>query len=344
MSAPVQTLRPSSSPEEAQALQEAMDWLVRLHEPKVCDTDLVEWTVWYEADARHQQAFEQMQHLWIRAGALAEGPEGLARIERLLGPPRESDARRRHAGPRIALAASAAAAAVGLAWLSHRVFHARPPASAAAAPLVRQMALPDGTSVEVAPGTRIVVRYTAARRRVALLSGEAYFSVHHDASRPFLVTVNGLTVRDVGTAFNVRKAGSRADVTVVRGEIEVSPGSGAARGHTGVRVGAGEEVKWGRRTRPVVQRTDTGRALAWRQGRLEYIDEPLSAVIADVDRYARQPVVIRDGAAGRIAFTGTVFARYADQWVRALPGEFPVRLVSGPGHSLVLESRTDERP
>ncbi len=326
-------------------MHEAMDWLVRLHEPQVRDSDLVEWTLWYEADARRQQAFEQMRQLWIGAGALAEGPEGCARIERLLAPPREADARGRHAWPRLALAACAALATVGVAWLSHRVFHARPPASGAGVPLVRQMALPDGTSIEVAPGTRIVVRYTAARRQVALLGGEAYFTVHHDPSRPFLVTVNGLTVRDVGTAFNVRKAGSRANVTVVRGEIEVSPGSGAAsRGHAGVRVSAGEEVRWGRRTRPVVQRTNTGRALAWRQGRLEYIDEPLSAVIADVDRYARQPVAIGDKAAGRIAFTGTVFARYADQWVRALPGEFPVRLVLGPGRSLVLESRTDKRP
>ncbi len=325
-------------------MHEAMDWLVRLHEPKVCDSELVAWTLWYEADERHQRAFEQMQDLWIRAGALAEGPEGFARLDRLLRPPREADARRRHPWPRIALAASAAAAAVGVAWLSHRLLHVRPPASAAA-PLVRRMALPDGTSIEVAPGTRIVVRYTAARRRVAVLGGEAYFSVRHDPSRPFLVTVNGLTVRDVGTAFNVRKAGSRANVTVVRGEIEVSPSSApASRGRAGVRVRAGEEVKWGRRTRLVVDRTDTGRALAWRQGRLEYIDEPLSAVIADVDRYARHPVVLGDKAAGRIAFTGTVFARYADQWVRALPSEFPVRLVSRPDRSLVLESRTGKRP
>ncbi len=325
-------------------MHEAMDWLVRLHEPQVCDSELAEWTLWYEADERHQQAFEQMQDLWIRAGALAEGPQGLGRLDRLLRPPREADARHRHLGPRIALAASVVAAAVGVAWLSHRLFHARPPTSAAA-PLVRRLALPDGTSLEVAPGTRIVVRYTAALRRVAVLGGEAYFSVRHDPSRPFLVTVNGLTVRDVGTAFNVRKADSRANVTVVRGEIEVSPSSAAAsRGHVGVRVNAGEEVTWGSHAHWVVERTDTRRALAWRQGRLEYIDEPLSAVIADVDRYAHHPVVLGDKAAGRIAFTGTVFARYADQWVRALPSEFPVRLVSRPGRALVLESRTDKQP
>lgn len=324
---------------QADILREATDWLVRLHEPAGRDGDLLEWTLWYEADERHRRAFEQMRQLWDAAGALAQGPDGAARIQRLLATPQPPARWPMSLASRWALAAAAAAAIVGLAWM----FSPRPlssPSPVASLRLVRQMTLPDGTAVELAPKTRITLRYTAAARQVALSGGEAYFAVRHDPARPFILTVNGLTVRDVGTAFNVHSACGRTVVTVVRGEVEVSQGP-AARGRSAVQVRAGQEVKWQGSAQPVVRRADAGRTLAWRQGRLEYIDAPLSSVIADVDRYTRHPVVIGDPEAGRIAFTGTVFARYADQWVRALPGEFPVRLVSSGGGTLLLESRPD---
>ena len=44
-------------------------------------------------------------------------------------------------------------------------------------------------------------------------------------SRPFVVAVNGLSVRDVGTAFNVHEAAGRTAIAVIRGEVEVSPGA-----------------------------------------------------------------------------------------------------------------------
>lgn len=328
-------------------MQEAMEWLLRLRERAVSEADLAEWTLWYESDERHKQAFDQMQRLWAGAGALAEGADGAARVRRLLEP---SPAAGRRPAPRqwrrLALAASLLAAVLGVTLLARRLYRQGPPA-AGAAPLVRNRTLPDGTTVELAPGTRILVRYTAAWRRVELFNGDAYFTVRHDASRPFVVSVDGLSVRDVGTAFDVHEAAGRTIVTVIKGEIEVSPGAAPrsgipAREAAGVRVSAGEQVKWGRRASPVVGRGDTGRALAWRQGRLEYVDEPLSSVIADVDRYTRHPVLIRDPAVGRIAFTGTVLTRYADEWVQALPSEFPLRLVSR-GRSLLLERRPDTR-
>ena len=67
--------------------------------------------------------------------------------------------------------------------------------------------------------------------------------------------------------------------------------------------------------------------------------QPLSSVIADVNRYAHRPVVIGDAPAAGILFTGTVFTRTADEWVQSLPNEFPVELISNGGASLILASR-----
>ena len=47
------------------------------------------------------------------------------------------------------------------------------------------------------------VRFVGKERRV-YLSGEAYFEVQRDTTKPFIVVMNGNEVRVLGTEFNVR--------------------------------------------------------------------------------------------------------------------------------------------
>ena len=54
MSPPGETFRAA----DAELMREAMDWLVRLHERSVSEVSVGEWTLWYESNERHKQAFE----------------------------------------------------------------------------------------------------------------------------------------------------------------------------------------------------------------------------------------------------------------------------------------------
>jgi transmembrane sensor len=329
------------------AMDEAMTWLMRIRDGSLTERDLAEWTVWYESNDHHKRAFDEMQRFWIGAGTLADGAAGRERIQSLLDegwnrpqtPPVPRTANRLLLP--LALAASVGLLVFTILALAPKLLR-RAPSSAALAPLARETLLPDGSKVELAPRSVLQVRYTPTERRVVLCTGEAYFSVIHDAARPFILSVNGLLIRDVGTTFNIRDADGRTVVTVVKGAIDVvsgAPSSGGGGKATAVRVTAGEQVGWDDREQPLLAEADVARALAWREGRLEYVGQPLSSVIADVNRYARRPVVVGDTAAGGILFTGTVFTRTADEWVQSLPNEFPVELISNGGASLVLASR-----
>lgn len=330
------------------AMDEAMAWLMRIRDGSLSERDLSEWTVWYESDERNKRAFDEMQRFWLGAGTLAAGAGGRERIQSLLakGSDRPQVPPVQRAGKRLlfplALAASVAVIVFTIHALAPKLFGAGSP-STAAPPLVRETLLPDGSQVDLAPRSVIEVRYTPTERQVSLRTGEAYFSVLHDPARPFVLRVNNLLIRDVGTAFNIHEADGRTVVTVVRGAIDVVSGvpSPEASGKTTpVRVTAGEQVGWDHDAqRPVLAKADVARVLAWREGRLEYVAQPLSAIIADVNRYAHRPVVVGDKAAGGILFTGTVFTRTADEWVQSLPNEFPVELISNGGASLILASR-----
>ncbi len=85
----------------------------------------------------------------------------------------------------------------------------------------RELPLPDGSRVVLNTETEIAVAYTPAERRLELRRGEAHFIVTKDSARPFVVSVDGVAIRAVGTTFNIRRRGDTADVLVTEGRVRV---------------------------------------------------------------------------------------------------------------------------
>ena len=83
---------------------------------------------------------------------------------------------------------------------------------------IRPVSLPDGSSVLLRRGSRIdfPAEFTDSNR-IVYLTGEGFFEVAKDASRPFLVHANGVIAQAVGTSFTVRAyASDRSVVVTVR--------------------------------------------------------------------------------------------------------------------------------
>ncbi|WP_442590798.1 FecR family protein [Pedobacter sp. AW31-3R] len=63
--------------------------------------------------------------------------------------------------------------------------------------------------------------FTGNTRELRLISGEAFFSIAKDPSKPFLVQLDHAVVKVVGTSFNIRKGKKKAEVIVETGIVEV---------------------------------------------------------------------------------------------------------------------------
>ncbi|REA62859.1 hypothetical protein DSL64_08025 [Dyadobacter luteus] len=84
--------------------------------------------------------------------------------------------------------------------------------------------LKDGSKVTLQPGSSIsYLEAFDANERNVQLEGEAFFDVVRNTERPFLVHFNKLTVRVLGTSFNIRSYGSEdgIKVTVKTGKVSV---------------------------------------------------------------------------------------------------------------------------
>jgi transmembrane sensor len=312
-------------------VQAAADWWVRLREADANGEAVEQWLAWTGQDARHLAAFERVSELAERLGGLDQvSRQGLIRA---FAHPAPASSRRW-----LPLAAAASVAAVALSGALYMGFVARSATAVYQSGLAqnREFSLPDGTKVALGAASELSVKYSNGERSVDVSHGEAYFEVVHADRRPFVVTVGDVTVRDIGTAFDIRRTGERVTVAVTQGRVAIADRRQASGPQHTLEATAGQRVSYDPASSSmVVDLEDAAQATAWRRHRLEFIDEPLGVVIANLNRYSGTPVHVADADLNALSYTGTIRTDAIDSWIDALPEVFPLR-VSKQADRMVL--------
>lgn len=296
----------------------AAGWHARLQAPDAAVGDWEAFTQWLEADPANRIAFDEVELL------SAEIEDNKGRLRALVRPA-TADVIALSSTRRNWARALAAIAAVMLAIAGIQQYLATRPMTqvyATGAGERRTITLADGSAVTLNAMTRISSRIGGGERQLALEGGEALFEVAHDENRPFVVSVAGQEVRDVGTVFNVLSRPDGMAVTVVEGMVDVGSPDDGPQGRT--RLPKGKRLVYDRAAdQAVVSTVNTANATAWRSGRLVYDDAPLPEVAADIGRYLGRPVAIK-GKASHLRFTGVLILGKEADMLRNLEALVPV--------------------
>jgi transmembrane sensor len=329
-------------------LQQAALWWAKFQECEPAPEDLTAWLAWMEEDESNAEAFQSLNELALRIKhTRIEAPESLKRLKAAVKQP--------IAWPvKLAVAASIVAVATAIGIIApnirtHSALSVPRPVYTTQTAGQRDVRLPDGSHVILGGASAIETDFSAERRLVRLSAGEAYFEVQHETSgRPFIVDTGLVTVRAVGTAFDVRTDDKRIAITVTEGRVKVARVGGALRrlaiatgisSSQSVEVGRGEQVVIAPANAPVARpAADPATATSWRHGRLEFVDEPLDSVIASVSRYSAKSLRSDDPRIQSITYTGSFEPEHLDSWLGALERVFPVKVVYD-GESIEVRAR-----
>jgi ferric-dicitrate binding protein FerR (iron transport regulator) len=146
-----------------------------------------------------------------------------------------------------------------------------------------QVVLSDGTKVWMNAASSL--RYPASfsgRDRVVSLTGEAYFEVAKDLSKPFKVVSNGMEIQVLGTHFNVMAYENEAAITttLLEGAVNVNSDEKVVRLLPGQQA---QRMKTG--SVQVLSNVDVEEAMAWKNGYFQFNRDGLDVVMRQIERW-----------------------------------------------------------
>lgn len=340
----------------------AADWLAR-RELGFSVAEQAEFSHWLLADRRHADAVARLERTWrfLRKPQLAGQ---VAAVEAAIVARLAARRRTRQRWWRALSVTGLAAAAAVAFWLqplapgdfSARAGMTELPVTVALKPELQT--LPDGSVVELNAGAEIALDFTPGRRALRLVRGEAHFTVAKDASRPFLVTAGDVTVRAVGTAFNVRLDPAQVGVLVTEGRVAIDRTPASEAGGTALALsssslpapaaptylGVGGEI-----TVPTSAAAPAGlpeprtldadamqSALAWRSQRVEFTDTPLAEVVALFNRHNDIQLSLAHPALGEVRISGVFWANAPEGFSRLLEASAGLRVERRSANEIVL--------
>lgn len=147
---------------------------------------------------------------------------------------------------------------------------------------VIDMVLADGSHVWLNAGSSVTypVVFAGNERKIAI-TGEAYFEVSGDKSRPFKVSKGDMTVEVLGTHFNVNAYDDEKDikVTLLEGSVRIS------RDQKVLRIKPGQQALVTVDNITLNNNPGLEAVMAWKNGRFEFVDTDIEQVMREISRW-----------------------------------------------------------
>lgn len=351
----------------------AAQWRVRMADPGLSASQSAQFERWLGESTENAAAYEAIQHAWNAAGAEAASAEMRELREQALRysvPTRKSNFRR------WAWAAGLGVVALTAVFVARQSFLARDGAILVGArdaalfgllpePRANEfqtgvgqrsaVRLVDGSVITLNTASRIETTFSAGKRIVRLLSGQAMFEVARDVQRPFTVFAGDRRISVLGTSFDVRVGPREVRVTLVDGRVavdQIAPvpfarleglSNEATHPKHAIRsisnLEPGEELVALSGGSATIRGTDVRRVTSWRDGRLIFQGDRLSDAISEMNRYSQTPIVLADPSIGDLQISGVFRTGQPEEFAHALSQYFPLEATRQSGTVLLIWAR-----
>ncbi len=288
----------------------AADWVAKEDRAPLSMADQAALDHWLSGDIRREGAYIRAKAVWLRmnnARALQHSDEPKPHYPRL------PDLSRRQlfkAGGGAAIAAMAAGA--GAFWILSPSFDTFTTGIGE----IRSVPLRDGSTASISTHSGIAISLDEKRRLIRLKSGEVWFDVAKDASRPFIVESGNVQVRAIGTAFSVRKHERGSQVIVTEGIVEARANNGAP-----IRLSADMGAFLSNTSQTITPTqyspSTMKRLMAWRQGIIALDGQTLAEAASEFNRFNLQQIIVHDDLLGQERVVGVFRATDPESFAKA---------------------------
>ncbi len=254
---------------------------------------------WLAADPLHRQEWDEMVHAWnVASDAVrfqdVDVNEGWSKVKHDLKTNVKPAWYTMVVYQRIAAAVILLFAAASVLWVLKPFEKTDYHEIAIYSPNGEEVVLPDGSTVTLSAESSIA--YTSPFRsdqRSVRFSGEAFFQIQGDPKWPFVVETVDITVKVIGTAFNVRSwPGQQVSfVDVSSGTVEVAANSVDL---SPVKIVCGHRAVYDHKNGLLEKRMADPNFLSWKTRKIEFQNVPLNHVFETLENVYRVKIQVSD--------------------------------------------------
>ena len=293
-----------------QIIEQAANWLTRLHDEDVTEAERQAFNTWCQADPRHAVAIERMRGLWCSLDTLPAQPTRVALN-------RAFSAQRPRSAQVLGLLGVLLCGWWGLEHLPVWMADQRTGVGER-----RQIALEDGSQLQLNSNSAVDVQFDGHQRVLQLLQGELWVDVAKDAQRPFVVRTDQGTATALGTRYLVKRAADGSTVvTVIESTVAVK-----GQAQDAVKVTAGQRAVLKDGHAMPAQNTGNADPDAWTRGLLKVNDQPLSEVLQTLASYRHGVVRFDSQALGVLRVSGVFKLDDTAAALAALADNLPIQV------------------
>lgn len=213
---------------------------------------------------------------------------------------------------------------------------------------ISEFKLVDGTKVWLNSGTRIRIPASfSAKNRIVTMEGEAFFQVTKDPLHPFYVNTKELSVKVMGTSFNVSayESEENSEVTLIEGSVGIKE----IYGERLAKLLPGQQLVYEKSTGKKIKReVDVTPFEAWRDGKMIFKDRTLEYIADRLERWYNVDIDFNDSNVSHIKFTGTILknkplSQVLEIITLSAPIRFNIKLKSDKKNQVILYSLKNDK-
>jgi transmembrane sensor len=147
-----------------------------------------------------------------------------------------------------------------------------------------QFSLPDGTTGWLNSKSAIKYNGTFLKTRNVHLNGEAYFDVVKQPDNPFTVTTNNISIKVLGTKFNVASYDDEVNLEVVleEGQIELK----SKFSNETIKLKPNDFATYNKQSNNIsLQQIQVNKYISWKDGKLIFRNDPVDVIARRLARW-----------------------------------------------------------
>lgn len=267
---------------------------------------------WQGKSEANEEYFKSLKEIWKRTETLSgydliDLDSARNRIRATLGIKPKSQSRVLY---KFARAAAVLLLFIGLGWLSHYVYNKSTVADIVFVEVTtsygekQELILSDGSRVRINTGS--ILKYPSeftGQKREVYLEGEAFFEIAYNSNAPFIVNTSDLSVKVIGTKFNVSSYpdDKMIETVLLEGCVQLDDNDNKYI------LKPNEKAHYSVEDRSmIINSVDALNYVSWTEGRLTFNDESFESISRKLERWYDIDIIISDQSIRKNRYSFTV--------------------------------------